>query len=1259
MRKFTNAMRLLMVVALSLTIVVGSAQRSTPLSNKAPQQQVLVEQVQIAPAQQMKAVQDNVITEEIKNLAKEQQPVTQFNYFGATEVLFSYDKPMSNEIYDPSKFPAPKQGGENFATALVINSLPYTDNGTTAGYVNDYDAVCPYTGSTSPDVVYSYTPATNKTIQVSLCNDPTNYDSKLYIMDAAQNVIACNDDYCSTASYPNPYVSYIGSAILTGGTTYYIVVDGYGGSFGNYQLTVNEVAPCIVTCPPGSTIEGEGTIPDEGADNFNGGCNSTPNIWGSIVPGQTVCGTSNTYTAGGNSSRDTDWYRFDGTSYGPGTWTFTWTAQAEFDLLIFIIKTNGGLCTGQTFWSATAGPCVTATVTQTGLVNDIFDFWVGPSVFTGYPPSGAPYDYVATLTGTFTPGGGPTGCLFTSQYPSSTIPVSTTGALTTISTCSYAGEYSIVSDIQAGQTYQFAFSDLGTGAYVTVADGPGGSGTVLAHGPSPLTYVAASGANLYLHWSLNSSCATDASCHVTTAQCTTCGGATPPPNDDCSNAQAVNGPYPVVGITGTTINSTIDCPSFLNETGVWYAINLPYVENKVIIDLCGTTLDNGWIVGFPDCSCSGAYYADSWNFAAPCVYDLTWNNIAGPGTFYYNVWTGSVQSNFVLDVDVQQAVPCVVTCPPGASLENEPTIPDEGNDVTNGGCNSATPIFTPITVGQTYCGTANTYLFGGSQYRDTDWYRLDLTGSPLFWDLTWTVTAEFPLIIFMVDAGTENCGDYTILGNTTAAPCVTASLTFTGLQPKVYWVLAMPSVFTGVPPSDYVATLTGVGVAPPVATFNPTSFTKYVAPGGSTSDVLAVGNTGGIGLNYTANVSYGAKASATIYPLNANYNTGTAGTAAFTQTSLMNGYGTEVGFAKFPTSGIPAGATILSINFNGYVNATSWPYWSITSLPYDPLVAAAADINSWTSTHYDDGVAYSYNTESSSFGTGWITRSLGTTAVADMQAALAQGWFSIGIVDFDFSTSYYINFDGWNEANKPYITVEYTTTPLWLTINGGQSTSGSVAPGGSNNIAVGFNATALSPGTYTANIVFTTNEPGAKATKLVPVTLLVGYAISGNVYYGHTGTGKPMATNTTVTCTPGPTVPTGALGAYVIRPLANGNYALSGNSTKPYGGLQALDAIQVQRFVAGAVAFTNLQRRAGDVNMSSSVQNLDATFIRRRVGSIAVPQWAAPNWIFDGPFGTPPALQGFPVTVAGSDVTVEFRTLCSGDVNNSYTPPAE
>ena len=68
--------------------------------------------------------------------------------------------PKSPDIHaapppDPSVI---RQGGDTIADATVIPSLPYYDTGTTVGYTDDYDFVCPYEGLISPDVVYAFTP---------------------------------------------------------------------------------------------------------------------------------------------------------------------------------------------------------------------------------------------------------------------------------------------------------------------------------------------------------------------------------------------------------------------------------------------------------------------------------------------------------------------------------------------------------------------------------------------------------------------------------------------------------------------------------------------------------------------------------------------------------------------------------------------------------------------------------------------------------------------------------------------------------------------------------------------------------------------------------------------------------------------------------------------------------------------------------------------------------------------------------------------
>jgi hypothetical protein len=176
-----------------------------------------------------------------------------------------------------------------------------------------------------------------------------------------------------------------------------------------------------------------------------------------------------------------------------------------------------------------------------------------------------------------------------------------------------------------------------------------------------------------------------------------------------------------------------------------------------------------------------------------------------------------------------------------------------------------------------------------------------------------------------------------------------------------------------------------------------------------------------------------------VYPQSSNNWTGTCNSSTKTQVSLVNGIYTELGWMAFDISDIPNNATINSITFNGYIYANSWPYWSITPMgSVNPVTDGAPAIYNHVSTHHGQGIAYSYNQESGTLNSGWLTRILGTTATTDLQNALTQDWFAIGIVDFDFSTSYYIEYQGWAEANKPYLTIIYSYVPattFQLTVN--------------------------------------------------------------------------------------------------------------------------------------------------------------------------------------------------------------------------------
>ncbi|MCW8805244.1 MAG: YCF48-related protein [Ignavibacteriaceae bacterium] len=164
-----------------------------------------------------------------------------------------------------------------------------------------------------------------------------------------------------------------------------------------------------------------------------------------------------------------------------------------------------------------------------------------------------------------------------------------------------------------------------------------------------------------------------------------------------------------------------------------------------------------------------------------------------------------------------------------------------------------------------------------------------------------------------------------------------------------------------------------------------------------------------------------------VNPQSVNYWTGTTNDTLKADTSEVRGLDTEDGWFVFDVSGVPDAATIDSIRFYGYVNATNWPYWSATPLPgLNPLTATAADLKTAIEANSGSGLAYIYSNESSSFAPGWHNYPMENTANADFQAALTQDWFAMGMDSRDDSPTYFINFDGWNQANVPYLVVYYT-----------------------------------------------------------------------------------------------------------------------------------------------------------------------------------------------------------------------------------------
>lgn len=150
-------------------------------------------------------------------------------------------------------------------------------------------------------------------------------------------------------------------------------------------------------------------------------------------------------------------------------------------------------------------------------------------------------------------------CNFASAFGTATI--NPAGAVVTISTCSFAGEYSTINGAVNGQTLQFT-SSVATD-WITIRSGTPG-GAVLAFGQTPLTFANTFTGTIYAHWSTNNTCGAQNSCRTTTVQCTNC-TVSAPPNDLCTAAIPITCGSTTVGTTvGATIDAVGTCVTPLN-----------------------------------------------------------------------------------------------------------------------------------------------------------------------------------------------------------------------------------------------------------------------------------------------------------------------------------------------------------------------------------------------------------------------------------------------------------------------------------------------------------------------------------------------------------------------------------------------------------------------------------------------------------------------------------------------------------------------
>jgi len=164
------------------------------------------------------------------------------------------------------------------------------------------------------------------------------------------------------------------------------------------------------------------------------------------------------------------------------------------------------------------------------------------------------------------------------------------------------------------------------------------------------------------------------------------------------------------------------------------------------------------------------------------------------------------------------------------------------------------------------------------------------------------------------------------------------------------------------------------------------------------------------------------------------------------------------------------------------------------------------------------------------------------------------------------------------------------------------------------------------------------------------VTVFSGTVNEINGLFRYNNTAQTAMTNSTVQLKDPQNViimsaPTSSTGSYVLSPVAAGNYTLTGTTNKPWGGVNAVDALGISRSFTGAAPLVGLRLKAADVNGSNTVNSLDALTTSRRFSG-SVTSFTVGNW----------AIENLPVAFNSGTITRNLLGVCYGDVNGSYSP---
>ncbi len=629
-----------------------------------------------------------------------------------------------------------------------------------------------FVGNAAPDAFFEAVVTQSGPVTFSLCDPATDYDSYIRLYDGCPTdggtELAFDDDSCADPGL----ASSITMALEPG--TYYVVVEGYSASSGNFGLSM-----ICSTCDPVNCTGNDEGEPNAGPADFGG-----DDTFGTVEcqdGGYTICGT--TFTDDAMGTRDTDWFEL----FLLEPSILTVTTQAEmFNPLIFVIDEAYNLL----YSADNAGFCEGETIVTECLEAGIYYLWMGHNAFSGVPEE---QNYSMTLvcescepvlpcenTFPITCGDSVTGdnsmslgnawdtyCNAGEDGPEVIYELTHSGGFLTINMDSADGEDLDMVLLGSCDPADCLDMPWAVGPAETISG-------VYAAGTYYIVVDAYAWTGADYSFTLDVICGDDPCADLPPVNCD--GTAEVEPNEGWNDD---NASYNEITCGETVCGSTWATGG--NRDLDWF--HFTHTGGDLQIDTQIGAFD--CVLFLTDFDTAGAIIASS-DAAIMCVPETMTVSALAAGEYYI-----VIAHNDFEGVDTDQDYALTLTCMGDPCEGHEPIVCDGTAEVEpNEGWNDENASYNEITNGETVCGT----VWADADNRDLDWFHFEVTETANV-----TITSEvdwFDAIMFL----TQFDFNGSIMTAADAnGPCTGETITYECLEAGEYYAVIAHNDFNGVP----------------------------------------------------------------------------------------------------------------------------------------------------------------------------------------------------------------------------------------------------------------------------------------------------------------------------------------------------------------------------------------------------------------------------------------------------------------------------